>query len=256
MSIPKNLNVQSVDILGISLNRLTMTELTALAEKHIAADTQLLVGVVNVAKLVNARKDQGLRRSLDRATVRVADGTPLVWLSRLMGTTLPERLTGIDIMYRLMERASEKHYRVYFLGARSEILQRVLEFVKTNYPGVGIAGYHHGYFSAGEEKDIAEDIRESRPTILFVAMSSPKKENFLDNWFEFMQVPVSHGVGGAFDILAGETNRAPLWMQKAGLEWFYRLIQEPGRLWKRYLFTNLAFVKLSVPAVIKARLFG
>jgi N-acetylglucosaminyldiphosphoundecaprenol N-acetyl-beta-D-mannosaminyltransferase len=247
---------KTVDILGVSVGAFTMEELLGVIDESVASRQQLLLGVVNAAKLVNARKDAELMRSLKEADLILADGAPVVWLSRLLGTPLPQRLAGIDIMYRILERASARQYRVYFLGAKPEVLQRVVEITAKQYPYAVVAGHRDGYFNDSEAEVVAQDIRNSRADILFVAMSSPRKENFLAKWYDFMQVPVCHGVGGSFDVMAGVTKRAPHWMQDCGLEWFYRLIQEPRRMWKRYLVTNTMFIMLGVGAVIRARLRG
>jgi N-acetylglucosaminyldiphosphoundecaprenol N-acetyl-beta-D-mannosaminyltransferase len=166
---------------------------------------------------------------------------------------LPERVAGIDIMVELLKAADKKHWRVYFLGARPEVLSRLVENVKKDFPGVQIAGYRDGYFTEAQEEDVATTIMNSNADILFVGISPPKKEIVLGRWSQYTNVPVCHGVGGSFDVLAGVTKRAPLWMQKCGLEWFYRVVQEPGRMWKRYLTTNVVFVGLSLKAIIKIR---
>jgi len=242
-----------VDILGLPVNSLTMEDVLRRADQSVASRKQLLLGVINAAKVVNARKNACLKQSLQQANLILADGVPIVWLSRLMGFGLPERIAGIDIMYKLLELSSEKNYAVYFLGAKPDVLRKVIEFVQNNYPGLRIAGFRDGYFKQSEEKEVAEEIRESKADILFVAMSSPKKENFLEKWHRFTLVPICHGVGGSFDIIAGITKRAPAWMQKCGLEWLYRVIQEPARMWKRYLVTNTIFIKLSFGAIVRAR---
>jgi len=245
---------KTVNLLGTDVSAMKMDEVLDLCERCIAERSSLLLGVVNVAKIVNCRRDTALRESLDEADILLADGLPLVWFSKLIGNPLPERVAGIDIMYRLLERASRKSYRVYFLGAKPEVVKKVVEIIKVDYPGVRIAGYRDGYFDESEEKDVAESIKNSLADILFVAMSPPKKENFLRRWREQMDVPVCHGVGGSFDVVAGVTKRAPDWMQNCGLEWFYRLLQEPGRMWKRYLVTNSIFVFLSISEIVKAKL--
>jgi N-acetylglucosaminyldiphosphoundecaprenol N-acetyl-beta-D-mannosaminyltransferase len=231
-----------------------MNDVLDLCGQRITQRESLLLGVVNVAKLVNSRKNGQLKKSIEEADVVLADGLGVVWLSRLMGDSLPERVAGIDIMYRLLECASQMKYGVYFLGAKPEVVKKVVEIVKVDYPGVRIAGYRDGYFDESEEKEVAENVRDSFADILFVAMNSPKKENFLRRWREQMNVPVCHGVGGSFDVVAGVTKRAPVWMQNCGLEWLCRLLQEPGRMWRRYLVTNTIFVFLSVSEIVKVRL--
>lgn len=243
----------AVDILGLPVSPITMEQLLQIVDNHIASNEQLRLGVVNVAKVVNAQKKPQLRQSLQEADLILADGVPIVWLSKVLGTPLPERVAGIDFMFRLLKEASKKHYRVYFLGAKPEVLPKAIETVKREYPGIHIAGYRDGYFGKNQEQSIAEDIKDTCAHILFVGISSPKKEYFLKRWHKYMNVPVCHGVGGSFDILAGITKRAPIWMQKCGIEWFYRIIQEPRRMWKRYLITNTIFIKLSLEAIIRAR---
>ena len=247
------LKLHTVNILGVDVFSVGMGRLLDICEEHIDSKRGLLLGIVNVAKLVNCRKNVGLRRSLMEADIVLADGLPIIWLSRMLGDPLPERVTGIDIMYELLKEANKKPYRIYFLGARPEVLQKMIRTIQKDYPGIPIAGYRDGYFDKDDEQSIAEDIRNSRADILFVGISSPKKENFLRNWRNFMDVPICHGVGGSFDVLAGVTNRAPLWMQKCSLEWLYRLIQEPRRMWKRYLITNTIFIKLCFKPVLRAR---
>jgi len=244
----------TVNLLGIDIFALRMEEVLHLCEEHIAKRLPLLLGVVNVAKAINCRKDKQLRKNLADANVVLADGSGIVWLSKLMGKPLPERVAGIDIMYKLFEKADEKHYRVYLLGATDQVIDRTVDVVKENYRGLQVAGYRNGYFGEAEEQKIAQDIRDSVADILLVGMPSPKKENFLSRWRGHMNVPVCHGVGGSFDIVAGVTKRAPQWIQDCGMEWFYRLIQEPRRMWKRYLVTNSIFLVLSIKAIFQARL--
>ncbi|MDD5458157.1 MAG: WecB/TagA/CpsF family glycosyltransferase [Phycisphaerae bacterium] len=243
----------AVNILGLNVHAIDMRQLICIADNYIQSRTQLLLGVVNAAKLVNMKKDKTLRQSLEQTDLMLADGMPIVWLSRLLGKPLPGRVAGIEIMYNLMELASKKGYRVFFLGAAENVVQKVAENARENYPGMKIAGYRNGYFSEDDQQDVAEQIKSSRADILFVAITSPRKENFLSKYRLFMDVPIYHGVGGSFDVFAGVTKRAPLWMQRYGLEWFYRFMQEPLRMWKRYLVTNTIFLKLSFQAVLESR---
>ena len=246
-------NIGTVNILGIDVYAMRMNEVMELCEESICNRTSLMLGVLNVAKAVNSRKDKDLRNSLDDADVVLADGKGIVWLSRLMGESLPERVAGIDIMYCLLEKANERHYSVYFLGAKDEVVSKVVAFVKETYSGVRIAGYRDGYFDKNEEDFIVDDIYKNNTDILFVAIPSPKKENFLSRWREKLNVPVCHGVGGSFDVVAGITKRAPVWIQNCGMEWFFRLVQEPHRMWKRYLVTNTIFSFLSLKEIFRAR---
>jgi N-acetylglucosaminyldiphosphoundecaprenol N-acetyl-beta-D-mannosaminyltransferase len=244
---------RTVNLLGINVSAIRMGQLMDTCREHINNRKGLLLAVANVAKVVNCRRNTELRKSLTEADIILADGLPLVWLSRLIGDPLPERVAGIDIMYQLLECASKNNYSIFLLGSEQEVLQKVVQVVRKAYPGVRIAGHRNGYFQQHEGREIAEQIKNSSADILFIGMSSPKKEIFLRAWRDFIDVPICHGVGGSFDVLAGRTKRAPLWMQKCGLEWLYRLIQEPSRMWKRYLVTNTIFIKLSLRAVLATR---
>ncbi len=243
-----------VDLLGAKVWFMNMKNVIEESDKAIQTRTSLLIGVVNVAKLVNARKNPELKRSLEETDFTVADGLPVVWLSRLCGRPLPERVAGIDIMHELLKLADEKHYGVYFLGAKPEVVENVVDWTRRHHPGVRIAGWRDGYFKEDQELQVAESIRDSQADILFVAITPPKKEIFLRKYSKMMGVPVCHGVGGSFDVVAGVTRRAPRWMQKTGMEWFYRVMQEPGRMWKRYFVTNTTFIWLSMGEIARYRL--
>ena len=175
----------------------------------------------------------------------------MVWASRILRKPLPERVAGIDLMYGLLERGSRHGYRVYCLGATEEVSQKVADRIGRDYPGVILAGRRNGYFADDEEESIAETIAAASPDILFVAITSPKKENFLARWSEKMGVPVCHGVGGSFDVMAGKVQRAPEIWQHLGLEWLYRVKQEPRRLWKRYFVTNILFIRMIAKEIFK-----
>ena len=234
----------SVSLLGCPITNMGLDDFVSSAEHFISSKAPHYIAMMNVAKLVKMRSDRDLAQSILAADLIGADGVPLVWVSRLFGTPLPGRVNGTDLMYRLLEKASEKRYRIFFLGATEVVLQRVLEVVRQEYPGVQIAGSQHGYFSPAEELAIVNKIRTARPDILLIAFGTPKKELWVKRYLSAMEVPVIHGVGGSFDVMAGVVRRAPVWMQRSGLEWFFRLLQEPGRMWRRYLVTNALFVRL------------
>ncbi len=246
-------------LFDVRIDALTTDDVIKAADRAIETRERLLVGVLNAAKLVNMAKDQQLRRAVLGADVTIADGMSIVWACRLLGQRLPERVTGIDLMRVLLQRASERNYRVYCLGARDDVLSTVVARIRTDFPGVQLAGWRNGYFSQDEAEGVARDIAAARPDILFVGISSPMKERFLAEWAPCMDVPVCHGVGGAFDVLAGRVKRAPDVLQRAGLEWLYRVGQEPGRLWKRYLVTNALFagmVARECAALVRRRFVG
>jgi len=245
---------ENINLLGTTIHKMRMSEVIAACDESIRTRNPILIGVVNAAKLVKARHDAKLRASLAETTFIVADGAPVVWLSKLCGCGLPERVAGIDIMSELLVLAAREQYGVFFLGATQEVVEQVVDYARKHHPGVRIAGYRNGYFTKEQEKDVAGEIRASRADILLVAVPTPKKENFLSQWRPSMDVPVCHGVGGSFDVVAGITKRAPLWMQRCGLEWLYRVWQEPGRMWKRYLVTNTVFLWLSLGEILRHRL--
>jgi N-acetylglucosaminyldiphosphoundecaprenol N-acetyl-beta-D-mannosaminyltransferase len=233
------------------MDPLTMPEVLERVKTALRERARLNISVVNVAKLVNMRKDEMLCRSVTSGDLVLADGMPLVWLSRLRGPALPERVTGIDLMYRLFELADREGLRVFLLGATQDVLDEVIAVARRRYPGACIAGARNGYFTERQDEEVARQVREARADVLLVAMSSPKKELFMRRWEAFMNVHVCHGVGGSFDVMAGKVRRAPMWMQRCGLEWLYRVVQEPRRLWRRYLVTNLSFARLALVWLIR-----
>jgi N-acetylglucosaminyldiphosphoundecaprenol N-acetyl-beta-D-mannosaminyltransferase len=199
---------------------------------------------VNAAKLVALRSDPRLREIVGTSALVNADGQSVVWAARLLGRPLPGRVAGIDLMLRLLELAERNGYRVYFLGARSDVLALALERLQALHPNLMVAGSRDGYFSDDESDAVAAGIRDADPELLFVAMSSPRKEYWVAEHAEDLGVPFVMGVGGALDIVAGTTRRAPGWAQRIGMEWFVRFLQEPRRLFGRYARTNSRFVWL------------
>ena len=201
---------------------------------------------VNAAKVVQYRDNPVLRSVMDRADLLLADGMPVVWLSHLKGTPLHERIAGVDLMDRMVEAAANRGYRVYFLGSRPEVVAKTVDYFMKRYPALQVAGYRDGYFQSHEESAVNQEINLSRADIVLIGMSTPQKELWADRNLAQLEVSICQGVGGGFDVIAGVAKRAPRWMQQAGLEWFYRLLQEPGRMWKRYVFSNASFLWLAL----------
>ncbi len=239
-----------VNILGLPVDRLSLSQTIEKIEDFIASRKPHRLVVVNAAKIVKARKDAALKHIIETADLIGPDGVPVVWLSRLLGRKLPGRVNGTDLMEKLFEVAAQKHYRIFFFGATEEVIQNTVKIAQEKYHGLQVAGFRNGYFSAEEEPEIIRTIRRSKADILFVGFGSPKKEFWIAKHLKDLNVPIVHGVGGSFDVVAGKTKRAPVWMQNFGLEWFYRLLQEPGRMWKRYLITNSIFVWLSLREIL------
>ena len=245
---------KKVDVLGCPITKLGVEDFITAAEQFIESRKPHYIGVVNVAKLVKMRSDKELKESLHSADLIGADGVPLVWASRLLGNPLPERVNGTDLMYRLLEKANNNGYRIFFFGSKEDILHRMMKKVRRQYPGARIAGFHHGYFTPEEELTIVSKIRAAHADMLFIAFGTPKKELWVKKYLSAMGVPVVHGVGGSFDVMAGIIPRAPLWMQRNSLEWLFRLLQEPRRMWRRYLVTNTAFIILLLKELFRHKI--
>jgi len=222
-----------------------------------ALDRYILV--VNVAKLVKAREDENLHRIINEADLVGVDGMPLVWYSKLLPERLPEKVSGIDIMMTMFHVANREGWSFYFLGATQQVIGTVCRKFLTEFPGAIVKGYRDGYFKETEESAVVEEIRSSGANILLIGFGSPRKEVFVERWKGHFGVNVIHGVGGSFDIYAGVTKRAPAWMQSAGLEWFYRLIQEPKRMFSRYAVSNIKFAVLvlrDLPQTVLSKVFS
>ena len=232
------------DLFGMPVDALTMTQAVGRCTDTVDEERYLSIGMVNAAKVVAMRRSEPLRQSVADAGLVLADGQSVVWASRMLGSPLPERVAGIDLFVELLGEAARRGYRVYFLGARRDVLDRMLAEVGRRYPGLAVAGARDGYFGAAEDHAVAAEIRRSSADLLFIGMSSPRKEVFADRWGKSTGARVVHGVGGSFDVLAGKTRRAPAWCQDHGLEWLYRAWQEPVRLGRRYLTTNMSFIAL------------
>jgi N-acetylglucosaminyldiphosphoundecaprenol N-acetyl-beta-D-mannosaminyltransferase len=199
----------------------------------------------NSAVLCMMRSDPELRRACVAGDLILADGMPVVWTSWLTAHPFPERVTGVDLMTRLLEAGSKHGLRAYFLGARPEVVAKLVALCAERYPGLIVAGYRDGYFKASDHDAIADRIRASSPDLLFVGMPSPFKEVWCERYRDRLDVPVIMGVGGSFDVLSGYVRRAPRALQRVGLEWLWRLSMEPRKMWKRYLVTNSIFLSLA-----------
>jgi N-acetylglucosaminyldiphosphoundecaprenol N-acetyl-beta-D-mannosaminyltransferase len=211
---------------------------------------------INVAKIVNARRDAELARDVAESDIVGIDGMGVVFALRLLGHPVPERVAGIDLFHALIEQCATRGLRPYLLGATPEVLAATEVALLRRYPTLKVAGRHHGYFRPDQERRIRDEIRASEADCLFIAMPSPRKERFLHAWRDSLGVPFLMGVGGTFDVVAGKVSRAPLLMQRLGLEWLHRLAQEPRRMAGRYLRTNAVFLGLVLRELLRARLAG
>lgn len=230
-----------IEMMGCFIDNLSMEETLQTIEGFIHSGKPHQHVVVNVDKLVKASRDAELRQIINDCALINVDGMPVVWASRLLGKGLKERVAGVDLFEALMKRSAEKGWRVFLLGAKEEVVSGVKTLYEKKYAGLTVAGYRNGYWKAEEEASVVEQIKEAKADLLFVAISSPKKEHFLGRYQAEMKIPFAMGVGGTFDVAVGKVKRAPVWMQKAGLEWFYRFLQEPRRMFKRYFVDDMAF---------------
>jgi N-acetylglucosaminyldiphosphoundecaprenol N-acetyl-beta-D-mannosaminyltransferase len=246
---------EKAELLGLSFDAVTMeTAVARCLEFCRAPRTPHTVVTANASHLCMMRHDLGLALACRTAQLTLADGMSVVWALRASGQSVPERVPGVDLMARLLAAAGQHRLRVYFLGAKQEVVTALVETSRVRYHGIEIAGFRDGYFGPDDHLCIVEEIRASGAHMLFVGMPSPFKETWCERHRQCLDVPVVMGVGGSFDVLAGFVRRAPRWAQAAGLEWFWRLLMEPRKLWKRYLTTNIEFIWLAGREIVARRL--
>jgi N-acetylglucosaminyldiphosphoundecaprenol N-acetyl-beta-D-mannosaminyltransferase len=241
-----------IDFLGIPVDALTMQQTVSLIDDAIQTGKHINHVVINAAKVVSMQKDKALYNCVKTCDLINADGQSIVWAARLLGKKIPCRVAGADLMQELVNLCHKRKYKCFFLGAREEVVRKVVEVYTKQYGPDIIAGYQNGYFDEIEEAIVAEKIADSGAQLLFVAITSPRKENFLFDFRNLLnQVNFTMGVGGTFDCIAGLKRRAPVWVQNAGMEWFFRFIQEPRRMWRRYLVGNSKFIWLVMKEKMK-----
>ena len=243
----------SVELFDIPVMAVTMPQVMGMVDEAIKTNSRLDIGVVNAAKVVNMHRNPELRDAVLSSDVIFADGAAVVWASKILGRPLPERIAGIDLMWEMYKKGDENQYRVFCFGATEEVNAKVADIIKNEFPNLILAGRRNGYYQDSEEEGIVAQIEEANADILLVAMTSPKKEKFMAKWGDRMGVHVIHGVGGSFDVMAGKVKRAPVIWQKAGMEWLYRVLQEPRRMWKRYTVTNSLFIWMLIKELIRRK---
>jgi N-acetylglucosaminyldiphosphoundecaprenol N-acetyl-beta-D-mannosaminyltransferase len=240
--------------LGCPIDILTMAETVDLAREAMRSRQRLQHVALNVAKFVNMRRDPVLAADVTNSDVVSIDGMGIVWGARCVGLPAKVRVTGIDLLTELLAVCADEGFRPYFLGATPEISEQAARRVREKYPSIQFSGVRDGYCSADQEKQVVDGIRSSGADCLFIGMPTPRKERFLATYRDELNVPFIMGVGGSFDILAGQIRRAPARMQQLGLEWFYRIYQEPGRMWWRYAKTNTLFAGILAQALVQQSL--
>lgn len=243
-------------LFGLPVRRETITEAVSAIDALVSQRGRAIHVVLNAGKVSKMASDPEFRELMRRFDMIHADGASIVAASRLFGQPLPERVAGIDLMDRLLALASQRGYKPFFLGAKSDVVELAVRAYESRFPSLRFAGWLDGYWKEGDPDDearVVNAVRESGADMLFVAVPTPKKERFLARHRENLGVPFAMGVGGAFDVVAGLVKRAPEGWQKAGLEWLYRVIQEPRRMWKRYLVTNTHFLWLVSRELMRPR---
>lgn len=220
---------QKVDILGVQVDSLRMQEAVAQVEQYMDEHAGVLVATANAEMIMRATQDAALMRILNEAALVVPDGAGTVWASRHLGVDMPERVAGYDLAQELMRRAPEKQRRIFFFGSAPGVAEKAKAKAEALYPGISIVGVRNGFFSSADVPAIVEEIKAAQPDLLLAALGVPKQEKWLDAHLKELGVPVSIGVGGTFDVMAGIMKRAPLWMQKAKLEWLFRGLLQPKR---------------------------
>jgi len=240
-----------VQMFGVPFDRVDLDSAIAQVEAAIADRGTLTQSVgVNIDQLLKMQEEPDFAKIILQCDQITADGMPVVWLSRLFRDPLPERVPSVDIMEALMPVAEKKGYRVFMLGTKEELLQKAADSFRKRYPNLQIAGTRNGYFKEEDEPEIVDQINAAKTDVLLIAISSPKKEEFVERNRANLDVPFVMGVGGAFDIAAGQYTRAPRFVQKTGLEWAWRVAQEPKRMGPRVLH-DLKFGKYVVKEAAK-----
>jgi N-acetylglucosaminyldiphosphoundecaprenol N-acetyl-beta-D-mannosaminyltransferase len=239
----------------VNFDNYDFNDLLEFIDRAIRTQHHSYILTCNVDHVIKLRKDDEFRRVYSDAGAVVADGMPIIWASKLLRKPLKEKVSGSDLFHKLGEAFEERNYRLFFLGSASGVPEKAMSNLQESFPRMNIVGcYSPSYgFEKNEEenKRIVEMLIESRPDIVFVGVGAPKQEKWIYQHYETYRAPVSIGVGATFDFLSGSVKRAPSFMQKAGFEWFWRLSQEPRRLWKRYLIEDSQFVLLLAKEMLK-----
>lgn len=246
--------VAKVQILGAPVSRLTMRQAVEIVRRAWKGDAAFHVVTANAEMLYRCSKDQILAKIVAAADLVTADGAGVVLASKILGSPVPQRVAGFDLMTECLKEAAAVAVPVFFLGSHPQSLQQAMANARSYYPNLNVVGGHHGYFAEDEEGKILEQIITLKPSLLLVALGVPKQEKWIFKYKEKLPPCVVIGVGGSFDVLAGKARRAPVWMQRAGLEWFYRFLKEPSRL-GRILLLPLFLLAVFAQA-LKQRLFS
>lgn len=241
-------------IRGIRLLNLATDEALAAIEVAVAAGKSTSVAFVNADCVNIAAGDPAYRDDLAKIDWVFIDGVGMRIAGRILGQPVRDNVNGTDLFPLLCESLARRRKSLFLLGARPGVAAAAADWVRREHPGVTVAGSHHGYFSDADEATVLARIRASRPDVLLVALGAPRQEAWITRNLSASGATVAIGVGGLFDYYSGRIPRAPLWLRRLGLEWIYRLLQEPGRLWRRYLLGNAVFVgRIAVDRIFPRR---
>ena len=230
-------------IMNTKIDVLTVQETIDLVEKYVITKTPLHLMGVNADKINEVNENEKMKQIVNSCGIINADGASVVMASKYLNKPLSERVAGIDLMQYLVSLSERKGYSVYLLGAKQEIVEKTAKVLKEKHPQLNLIGFHNGYFKEEEWSTISNELKEIKPDFVFVGITSPLKEYLIEYLQDDGNTAVFMGVGGSFDVISGNIKRAPMWMQKMNLEWLYRVIQEPNRLFKRYFIGNWKFIK-------------
>jgi N-acetylglucosaminyldiphosphoundecaprenol N-acetyl-beta-D-mannosaminyltransferase len=233
---------QRVDLGGVLIDRVDLSSAVDRVRDFLRSGKTNQIVTVNLDFVAIARRDEEFRETLNAADLAVADGMPLVWVSRMGEDPLPQRLTGVELVDECCQVAVDTDTSIFLLGAAPGVADTAADRLRDRFPGLRIAGVYappFGPLTAEENERILETINAAQPDFLFVALGAPQQDVWIRANRDRLDVPVCMGVGCVLDLLAGFVSRAPSWMQQSGLEWLFRLVQEPARLWRRYIVDDL-----------------
>ncbi len=251
-------NLEKINIFGVYVHAVNLKLASQFLEKCIELRQKTYVCVAPVSTIVDCQKDKKYRDVVNKAGMVTPDGMPVVWIGKLKGNQTIERTYGPDVMRYFFSLSQDKGYRHYFYGSTPSTLDKLESNLKNTYSRLDIVGSFSPPMrdiGALENQEILNQINKVKPDVLWVGLGSPKQDFWMVNHRDKLDVPVMIGVGAAFDFLAGTKPQAPVWMQRSGLEWIFRLCSEPKRLWKRYLVGNSLFVFLVIKELLQGKLF-
>ncbi len=244
-TLPVQDHIPAVSLFGVRVHAVSMDEAVRYILRFVEEGVPRQAVTADSSMVVMAQTDRHLRDIINSADLVTPDSIGILWACHRRRIAMPERVSGVDIVTQLAKVSAQKGLRLFFLGAQPGVAEEAAVRLSQRYPGVQIAGWHHGYFPPEAESEVAEKIRQVRPDVLCVAMGIPKQEKWIDRYRYVLQVPVSIGVGGTFDVLSGRVRRAPLWMQRMGMEWLWRVGHNPRKIAKVMLLPRFAWMVLT-----------